>query len=279
MWIARKDGQRTKPVPDTVAECPLCSNPVRSACGSIVSWHWKHISGSDCDPWSEPESEWHARWKALFPEECREVVIGPHRADVVTRDEIIELQHSPITGDMITEREEFYGDRLVWIFDAYGFNDKVKLDSDGECSGFRFAHPKKAIAHCKRRTLIDIGGGKLLEPIVWHSNRHGAAKIHDIDWTKPPQRLSEQPGLWSVITWEVKKGMIFGNFKPYQYADKKGPINNSNCAKCGKRYTRHIGKHLCCPTEDARCSECQRLVSDHETVRSEGEKLYYMAFR
>ena len=43
----------------------------------------------------------------------------PHRADIVTASGgVVEIQHSPISVDVITEREEFYGERMAWIFDA-----------------------------------------------------------------------------------------------------------------------------------------------------------------
>ena len=31
---------------------------------------------------------------------------------------MVEIQHSPISPDVIAAREEFYGDRMAWIFDA-----------------------------------------------------------------------------------------------------------------------------------------------------------------
>jgi hypothetical protein len=45
--------------------------------------------------------------------------MGPHRADVVTASGgVVELQHSPISPEVIAEREAFYGERMAWIFDA-----------------------------------------------------------------------------------------------------------------------------------------------------------------
>ena len=47
--------------------------------------------------------------------------MGPHRADIVTASGgVVEIQHSPISVDVITEREEFYGEHMAWIFDATG---------------------------------------------------------------------------------------------------------------------------------------------------------------
>jgi len=64
-------------------------------------------------------TEWHLGWQAAVPAERREVVMGAHRADIVTvSGGVIEIQHSAISPTVIAEREEFYGDRMAWIFDA-----------------------------------------------------------------------------------------------------------------------------------------------------------------
>ena len=39
--------------------CPSCGNPCRPKCGKINVWHCAHHAGADCDPWSEPMTEWH----------------------------------------------------------------------------------------------------------------------------------------------------------------------------------------------------------------------------
>jgi hypothetical protein len=45
--------------------------------------------------------------------------MGSHRADIVTAaGAVVEVQHSPISSDVITAREEFYGERMAWIFDT-----------------------------------------------------------------------------------------------------------------------------------------------------------------
>jgi hypothetical protein len=72
----------------------------------------------DCDPWSEPISPWHVSWQDIVLPDFAEVVIGPHRADIVgNSDTVVELQHSSINSDQIREREDFYGN-MVWLFDA-----------------------------------------------------------------------------------------------------------------------------------------------------------------
>lgn len=75
-------------------------------------------------------SEWHLSWQRRFPEEYREVVIEKngikHRADICINNTVIEFQHSPITGEEIAKRNNFYlycGYQIVWVFDA---TDKIK---------------------------------------------------------------------------------------------------------------------------------------------------------
>lgn len=99
--------------------CPCCKAEVIAKCGTMVVQHWAHRA-ADCDPWSEPESEWHQFWKAaVAPPERREVVIGPHRADAVLESGIVvEVQRSSISAAEIKEREEFYTANcggLVWV--------------------------------------------------------------------------------------------------------------------------------------------------------------------
>ncbi len=61
---------------------------------------------------------------------CREVVMGEnneHRADVrLDNGLVIELQHSPISAEMITEREQFYSS-MVWLFDAKSFMKNLEI--------------------------------------------------------------------------------------------------------------------------------------------------------
>ncbi len=119
MYARCPDGSRREAEPGLAASCPACSGPVRPKCGAIVVWHWAHHARAECDPWAEPDSAWHRGWHEVVPPERREVVMGPHRADVVTASGgVVELQHSGISPVVIAEREEFYGERMAWLFDA-----------------------------------------------------------------------------------------------------------------------------------------------------------------
>jgi competence protein CoiA len=160
-------GQRIEPQPRATALCPICKSAVRSKCGPIVSWHWAHISGPDCDEWAEPDTAWHRRWQALAPMDRREVVMGKHRADIVTTDgTVIELQHSYLPPDQIAAREQHYG-RMLWLFDATEAVKDARLDvrlrrrADGYAT-FRWKHPRKSVGRCSKPVLLDIGDHNLL---------------------------------------------------------------------------------------------------------------------
>lgn len=128
MMLARdREGYLLEPAPGAKALCPACRGEVIAKCGDIVTPHWAHRA-ADCDPWAEPESEWHRSWKLPAPPARREVVMGPHRADLVAPNGVVvEIQHSNISGDSIREREAFY-QRMLWIFDARKGADRIFLD-------------------------------------------------------------------------------------------------------------------------------------------------------
>jgi hypothetical protein len=162
-------GELIEPLPGSRAICPQCEEPVLAKCGAIVSWHWAHLAGNDCDSWSEGETEWHLTWKRAMPQ-C-EVVMErdgiKHRADAVTWSGfVVEFQHSPISVSEIKAREEFY-ENMVWVFDV---SDKVKkglfdvrLTAQGDQFLARWNREPKTIAACTRPVYLDIGCGILLK--------------------------------------------------------------------------------------------------------------------
>jgi len=102
------------------ARCPLCFSETIAKCGDINVHHWAHKSLEECDPWWEPETEWHRSWKMLMPSEQVEVTRAGHRADIVHASGIVvELQHSSISVEEIRERERAYH-RMIWLFDGRG---------------------------------------------------------------------------------------------------------------------------------------------------------------
>ncbi len=169
MLLALQDGTRVEPTPSAKAECPACGGTVTAKCGQVVTWHWAHVGQQeDCDRWAEPVTGWHREWQQTVPVERREVVIGRHRADIITATRrVVEIQHSSLPAPEIREREAFYGD-MAWIFDARDayewrrldlrFPDTKRLDY---CT-FRWKQPRKSLAVCRRPVLLDLGLGKVL---------------------------------------------------------------------------------------------------------------------
>jgi len=139
LW-ASIDGQKELAKPSAKGVCPTCGGEVIAKCGEIVSWHWAHKK-CDCDPWYEPESEWHIQWKQQFPAAWQEVTIGKHRADVKTPSGVIELQNSSLSSGAIHKREEFYG-RMLWIVNAEKFKDNLIPIIPGEWR-HEYMHEKK----------------------------------------------------------------------------------------------------------------------------------------
>jgi len=123
MLLAVKDNTRARPnKTGERAMCPVCQVEVISKCGEINVWHWAHRASLGCDSWMESDSQWHAEWKALVPEDWIEIVIekdGKRRlADIrLLNGCVVKLQHGPLSPEQIREYERFFGN-MVWIFDV-----------------------------------------------------------------------------------------------------------------------------------------------------------------
>lgn len=153
MRYANVNGEKRLPEKGLWGECRLCGETVISKCGTQVVHHWAHKAGSDCDTWSEPVGPWHIEWQNHVKPEFVEVIIDPHRADIVgTNDCVIELQHSPIPLDQIAAREDFYGN-MVWVFDA---TERFEMITVGRRVFFAFRRTKH-IATCSKPVFLDFG--------------------------------------------------------------------------------------------------------------------------
>ena len=163
MIYALVDGARSRAVPRGRASCPDCSQTMIAKCGPIVCWHWAHAVGSDCEPWSEPESAWHLGWKERFLLAGCQVEVPivrdgeRHRADVVLPGgRIVELQHGYLSPDAIWQREAFYRD-VVWLYDAERFWDRVVIRD----KAFKWLHAARSMQLHGRPRLWHVG------EVVW----------------------------------------------------------------------------------------------------------------
>lgn len=191
MLFATVNHGRQLPTPHARGSCPLCGAEVRAKCGEVLGWHWAHFSRADCDTWGEGESGWHRRWKhilagpdpdsphvevalrlpgACLPNErhidgTRHLGDVRHRADLLIRDVVIELQHSPISPAEIREREDFYGRAaargMIWLFDGWRWSERIEVFPRER---IRFRDPPHALAVCKAPVFIDLGYQGILRP-------------------------------------------------------------------------------------------------------------------
>lgn len=150
---ARIDGQKVPPFAGGRGTCDCCGGLLVAKCGQIVTHHWAHDKRADCNTWSEQIGTWHLWWQNLVKPEAVEVVLAPHRADIVGNDGIvIELQHSPISVADIEAREAFYGD-MVWLFDA---TTRFTYTDHGERAFFSLGTTKH-LERCKKPVFLDFG--------------------------------------------------------------------------------------------------------------------------
>jgi hypothetical protein len=133
--------------------CPSCGELLIAKCGQIKVHHWAHENKDDCDTWSEPIGPWHLWWQGLVRPDFVEVGRVPHRADIVgNRGVVVELQHSPISGEDVSAREAFYG-HMVWLFDA---TQRFAYVKSGERAFFSLGQTKH-LDLCAKPVFLDFG--------------------------------------------------------------------------------------------------------------------------
>jgi competence protein CoiA len=123
MKFADIEGEDGEAQPGLTGKCRDCGQAMVAKCGQHRVWHWAHSKSKACDPWWEPETEWHRSWKNQFPVAWQEIAHTAqngerHRADVKTESGLVlEFQYSALSEAERVSREEFYP-RLVWVVHA-----------------------------------------------------------------------------------------------------------------------------------------------------------------
>ncbi len=143
MQFACYNNLRKEAEPKLKGLCLHCNNEVIAKCGAKNMWHWAHIKAENCDAWSEPETEWHRHWKKCFGAEFSEISIEKdnvyHIADVINKNGIVfEFQNSPISAEIIKKREEFYGEKMIWIINGSSFKDNLKIYDEEYIKNWKF---------------------------------------------------------------------------------------------------------------------------------------------
>ena len=156
-----KDNNLVEPYKKGRATCKCCNNEVIAKCGDINVHHWSHKNKNDCE--FEPMTQWHFDWQNHFNEHNREVVIkdsnGKRKiADIKNdKDLIIEFQHSNILTSEADDREEFYGKKMIWVFDVRSCRDNFELISCDNQILIRWKWERKHIVSRNRPTFLDFG--------------------------------------------------------------------------------------------------------------------------
>ncbi|MBK7289587.1 MAG: hypothetical protein IPI78_04680 [Chitinophagaceae bacterium] len=124
MKFAIINGIKTEATKGAKGICPICNSELIAKCGDRKINHWSHKAIRNCDPWWEPESEWHRSWKNNFSQDWQEVLLldkntnEKHIADIRTKNGlVIEFQHSPISSQERLSREKFYM-TMFWVVDG-----------------------------------------------------------------------------------------------------------------------------------------------------------------
>lgn len=124
MKYALVNDTKTEATKGVKGVCPICDSELIAKCGEHKINHWAHKGTWNCDPWWEPETEWHRNWKDNYPSEWQEISLPDeqtgekHIADVRTiHNLVIEFQHSHIDPKERNSREKFYKN-MVWVVDG-----------------------------------------------------------------------------------------------------------------------------------------------------------------
>lgn len=184
MRYALVGGARVEPQPKTRGICLCCNGHVTAKCGEHVVWHWAHLSRTHCDPWWEPETQWHRNWKNRFPALWQEVILysttgDKHIADVRTpHGLVLEFQRSTIHPDEVAARENFY-QKIVWVIDG------TRSEFDG--------------------IYFKLGRSVLVNGVA-HFTFHGRSKLFHRWHRLKPVFIDFGPegGFWRVVTFNPK---------------------------------------------------------------------------
>jgi len=170
-WAIDESGTTVPPVRGLRGRCPGCGGemvPVTTSSGAFMD-HWRHLSLEECiESNREPETELHRYWKSFAPVECREKVVRRDgrvkRADIKprTRGSVIEVQHSPLTLAEVSDRDQFYGPGLVWLWDADGRRFEASRVPGADFNGypewrFKMRERLRQAFDTIRTSVIDLG--------------------------------------------------------------------------------------------------------------------------
>ncbi|MCC8978906.1 competence protein CoiA [Bradyrhizobium acaciae] len=238
MKFAQILGERIEAHPGKSATCPVCEASVIAKCGEHRAWHWAHRGVRNCDPWWEPETEWHREWKNRFPAHWQEIIRRAdsgekHIADVMTdRGVVLEFQHSALRRDEREAREAYY-QNMVWVVDGLRrIRDRPHFFSALGSGKILAANPMTIGLRVKGNALIRDWGASAV-PVFFDFG--DAAQPDDplnfikpILWALKPQSPSDMAILTPIT--KASFGAFFAEGRPYETFDVSAALNRAGLA-------------------------------------------------
>ena len=187
-----------------------CKNahPLMAKRGTTLKHHFAHHQNTACD--SKNKTEWHINWQKNFEE--IEIPFPPkHVADIVHGDLVIEIQHSNISTNDISSREETYGN-MIWIFDVKNSvtgSEFICRDDAGKCI---VKLNRKCLFQTTKPTYYDCGK-YLLRKISLH-NRYALCEIVSYsDFAKSISVSEKECGKFDCLVTDSDFGFSFQVFE------------------------------------------------------------------
>jgi len=130
-WAVGEDGKivRIQDYVEGKVYCLQSHHDMVAARGHINKHHFRHLRASDVGP--KQLCDWHLEWQSHF--KLKEVPFHnpDRRADIVEGQFVVEIQHSSISPEEVSQRNQDYakhGKQVVWIVDGTDMAVTVKND-------------------------------------------------------------------------------------------------------------------------------------------------------
>lgn len=168
-----KYNNRIRAKPGLNGFCPECSDTLIPKCGTEKIWHWAHHNNAICS-YGEGIGVWHLRWQDYALQHGGDVEVpmvdkfgNKHRADIIYKNRVIELQHSNISESEIISRSNFYVGlpekryRCDWLID---YSKQNFIDINTELITANGNHKKGFDCLFRKlygNILFDLGNGSV----------------------------------------------------------------------------------------------------------------------
>ena len=105
-------------------------------------------------------------------------------ADVYSKEVVIEFQNSPISPEEIKLRENFYGEKMLWVVNGMKFLKNISFEARSDLDRLKpilhieWKYPKKNFSFSNRPVFYDFGGDSLVRIIEKSAcNKHLKAEL------------------------------------------------------------------------------------------------------